>query len=76
MHHEYSTEHTSMHCGSIPEVWECLTQVQKKKVLKMKLDMKIQWTEKNLKDMKSPIEIKKKAIADIRKVQEMIKQGK
>ena len=35
MHHEqpmeHSMEHTSMHCGSLPEVWECLTEEQKKK---------------------------------------------
>ncbi len=42
----------------------------------MKLDMKIEWMETNIKDMESAIEIKKKAIADIRKVQKMIKQGK
>jgi hypothetical protein len=76
MHHEQSTEHTPMHCGSIPEVWECLTEVQKKKVVEMKLDMKIQWMEKNIKDMESAIELKKKTIADIRQVQEMIKQKK
>ncbi|OEU41231.1 hypothetical protein BGV40_16115 [Methanosarcina sp. Ant1] len=76
MHHEYSTEHTSMHCGSIPDVWEYRAQIQKKKIIEMKLDMKIQWMETNIKDMESPIEIKIRAIADVRKVQKMIKQGK
>ena len=76
MHHEQLTEHTSMHCGSIPEVWECLTEAQKKKVVEMKLDMKIQWMEKKINDMESAIELKKKAIADIREVQQMIKQKK
>lgn len=76
MHHEQSTEHVSMHCGSIPEVWECLTEEQKKKVVLMKLDMKIQWMEKRIKDMESAIELKKKAIGDIKQVQEMIKTKK
>jgi hypothetical protein len=76
MHHEQLPEHTSMHCGSIPEVWECLTDAQKKKVVEMKLDMKIQWMEKKIKDMESAIELKKKIIVDIKQVQEMIKQKK
>ena len=42
----------------------------------MKLDMKIQWMEKKIKDMESAIEIKKKIIADIKQVQEMIKPKK
>jgi hypothetical protein len=76
MHHEQLPEHPSLHCGSIPEVWEYLTESQKKKVVEMKLDMKIQWMEKRIKDMESAIELKKKAIADIKQVQEMIKHGK
>lgn len=80
MHHEqpmeHSMEHTSMHCGSLPEVWECLNEEQKKKVVLMKLDMKIQWMEKKIKDMESAIEIKKKIIVDIKQVQEMIKPKK
>jgi len=76
MHHEQSTEHTSMHCGSIPEVWECLNEEQKKKVVLMKLDMKIEWMEKRVKDMESAIELKRKAIGDMKQVQEMIKQKK
>jgi hypothetical protein len=75
MHHE-QTEHTSMHCGSIPEIWECLNEEQKKKVVLMKLDMKIQWMEKRIKDMESAIELKRKVIGDIKQVQEMIKQKK
>jgi len=76
MHHEQATEHTSMHCGSIPEVWECLNEEQKKKVILMKLDMKIEWMEKRIKDMESAIELKRKAIGDMKQVQEMIKQKK
>ena len=80
MHHEkmmeHSMEHSSMHCGSIPEVWECLTEEQKKKVVLMKLDMKIQFMEKKIKDMESAIELKRKAIGDIKQVKEMISQKK
>lgn len=80
MHHEkmmeHSMEHSPMHCGSIPEVWECLTEEQKKKVVLMKLDMKIQFMEKKIKDMESAIELKRKAIGDFKQVQEMINQKK
>ena len=80
MHHEkmmeHSMEHSPMHCGSIPEVWECLTEEQKKKIVEMKLDIKIQMLEKRIKDMESAIEIKKKIIADTKQVQEMLKQKK
>ena len=49
---------------------------QKKKVAVMKMDMKIQWMEMKISDMGKMIELKKKAIDDIKHVQEMIKQGK
>jgi hypothetical protein len=42
----------------------------------MKMDMKIQWMEMKINDMEKMIELKKKKIATIRQVQEMIKQGK
>jgi hypothetical protein len=53
-----------------------LTEEQKKKVAVMKMDMKIQWMETRINDMEKMIELKKKAIANIRMVQEMIKPGK
>jgi hypothetical protein len=73
---EHSMEHTSMHCGSMPEVWKCLNEEQKKKVVLMKLDMKILWLEKKIKDMESEIELKRRAIGDLKQVQEMIKSKK
>lgn len=42
----------------------------------MKLDMKIQFMEKKIKDMESAIELKRKAIGDFKQVQEMINQKK
>ena len=33
------------HCGSMPEIWEMLTDEQKKEIALMKMDMKIQWLE-------------------------------
>jgi hypothetical protein len=44
-----------------------------KKVAVMKLDMKIQWIEMKISEMGKMIELKKKAIADIKQVQEMFK---
>ena len=38
----------------------------------MKMDMKIQWMETKINDMEKMIELKKKAIVNIRMVQEMI----
>lgn len=66
--------HGSMH-GSMPEIWELLTEEQKKKVAVMTMDMKIQWMEIKINDMEKMIALKKKAIDNIRKVQEMIKQS-
>ena len=65
-----------MHSEPMPEIWGLLTEEQKKKVAVMKMDMKIQWMEMKISDMGKMIELKKKAIADIKQVQEMIKQGK
>jgi hypothetical protein len=76
MHHEQLPEHPSMHCGSIHEVFGFLTEEQIKKVALMKLDIKIQMMEMKIKEMESAIEIKKKIIADIKQVQEMIKTKK
>ena len=72
-----------MHAGAMPaivelmtEMWGLLTEEQKKKVAVMKIDMKIQWMETKINDMEKMIEFKKKGIANIRMVQEMIKTGK
>ena len=58
------------------QTWELLTEEQKRKVAVMRMDKGIKWMEMKINDMEKMIEIKKEAIADIRKVQEMIKQGK
>ena len=58
------------------EIWGFLTEEQKKKVASMKMDLKIQWMEMKISDMGKMIELKKKAIADIKQVQEMIKAKK
>jgi hypothetical protein len=76
MEHGQSMEHSSMHCGSESEVFEFLTEEQKKKVAVMKMDIKIQMMEMKINDMGKMIELKKKIIADMKLVQEMIKHGK
>ena len=58
------------------EMWEILTAEQKKKVAVMRMDMIVKWMEVKIHDMEKMIEMKKEAIANIRKVQEMIKEGK
>jgi len=65
-----------MHSEAMPEIWEILTEEQKKKVSLMKMDMNIQWMETKINEMEKMIALKKKAIENIRAVQEMIKQGK
>jgi hypothetical protein len=74
MHHEQSTgTHSIMHSEPMSGIWEFLTEEQKKKIALMKVDMKIQLMEIKINDMEKMIELKKKAIADIRKVQEMVR---
>jgi hypothetical protein len=64
------------HEGPMFEIWEMLTEEQKKKVVLMKMDMKIQWMEMKIAECQKMAELKKKAIENIKSVQEMIKQGK
>jgi hypothetical protein len=58
------------------QTWELLTEEQKKKVAVMRMDKAIKFLEMKISDMEKMIEIKKEAIANIQKIQEMIKQGK
>ena len=58
------------------EMWEILTEEQKKKVAVMRMDMITKWMEVKIHDMEKMIEMKKEAIANVRKVQEMIKEGR
>jgi hypothetical protein len=55
-------EYSSMYCGSVSEIWRLPTEEQKKKVAVMKMEMKISV-------MGKIIELKKKAIVDIKQVQ-------
>lgn len=71
------------HAEPMSEIWEILTEEQKKKVALMKMDLKIQWLEMKIDECQKKIdecqkmaELKKKAIENIKNVQEMIKQGK
>jgi len=57
------------------QTWELLTEEQKKKVAVMRMDMIIKVLEIKISNMETMIEVKKEAIANIRKGQEMIKQG-
>lgn len=72
--------HTMMHAGAMPaivelmtEIWGLLTEEQKKKVMVMRMEIMTQWMENEVINEEKMIELKKKAIADIRQVQEMMK---
>jgi hypothetical protein len=58
------------------QTWEILTEEQKKKVTLMRMEKIIKSLEMKISGMEKMIEIKREAIADVRKVQEMIKEGK
>jgi hypothetical protein len=74
MHHEQSKgTHSMMHPEPMSGIWEFLTEEQKKQIALMKMDMKIQMMEIKINELEKMIELKKRAITDIRKVQEMIK---
>ena len=62
-----------IHSEPMSGIWEFLNEEQKKKIALMKLDMKIQFMEMKINDMEKMIDVKKNAMANIRKVQEMIK---
>ncbi len=71
-------EHSMMGQGSIMEtamveMWELLTIEQKKKVAVMRMDKFIKILEMKIGKMEKMIELKKEAIADIKKVQTMLK---
>jgi hypothetical protein len=76
MQHEMTSEHSEMSGCEGHEFFEHLTEDQKKKIMIMKIDMKIFWMEQKIKHMEGAIEGKKKMIANMRQIQEMIKQGK
>ena len=76
MHHEISSEHSETCCCSEHGFLEHLTDDQRKKIMIMQMDMKIHWMEQKIKHMEGAIEGKKKMIANIRQIQEMIKLSK
>ena len=71
-------EHSMIGQGSIMEtamveMWELLTTEQKKKVAVMRMNKLIKILEMKISGMEKMIEIKREAIADIKKTQEMLK---
>jgi len=56
------------------EMWELLTTEQKKQVAVMRMNKFIKIFEIKISGMEKMIEIKREAIADIKKVQEMLKK--
>ncbi len=72
-------EHSMIGQGSIMEtamveMWELLTTEQKKEVAVMRMNKFIKILEMKISGMEKMIEIKREAIADIKKVQEMLKK--
>ncbi len=76
MHEEQTMEHTSGSCRLPIDVLKELTAEQKKELAVMYIDMKILFFEKRIKDMENTIEMKKKMIANLKKVQDVLKYGK
>jgi roadblock/LC7 domain-containing protein len=72
MHEEMCEAHPIMQTV-MAETWDILTEEERKKVAVMRMDIIIQWLEVKINNMEKMIELKKKAISDIRKVQEMLK---
>lgn len=62
--------------GPMFEIWEMMSEEQKRKLIAMKLEMKLQWMQMKVDEMQKMIELKKKAIENIKMVQEMLKKGK
>jgi len=58
------------------EIWELLTEEQKKQVAIMKMERKKQILQMKIDKSQKTAEIKKNIIGDINKVEEMIKKGK
>ncbi len=54
------------------QTWELLTEEQKKKISVMRMDMIIKFLEMKISGMEKMIELKKEAIANVRKTQKMI----
>lgn len=55
------------------EMWELLSQEQKKQVMEMRIDIITEMLETEISNEERMHEVKKKAIANMRKVKEMMK---
>lgn len=74
---EFNIEKEGMqHEGPMLEIWELLTEEQKRQVAIMKMERKKQMLQLMIDKCQKMAEIKKNTIADINKVEEMIKKGK
>jgi len=62
--------------GPIYEIWETLSEEQKRRIIAMKLEMKYKWMEMKVDEMQKMIMLKRKAMENIKEIHEMIKQGK
>ena len=72
-------EHSMMEPGSImetamEEMWELLSEEQKKEVAVMRMDKLMKILEMKISAMEKMIEIKREAITDIKKIQEMLEE--
>ena len=77
MEHEKSKgTHPMMHSEPMPGIWGFLTEEQKKKVAAINMEMKIHWMEMKTSAIGKMIELKKKAVVNIKQVQEMINPKK
>jgi hypothetical protein len=72
--------HSMMHAGAMSavvelmqEMWGLLTEEQRKKVMIMRIDIITQLIETEIANEEKMFAIKKKAVADMQKVKEMLK---
>jgi hypothetical protein len=61
--------------GHMFEIWEMLPEDQKRKILAMKLEMKLLWMQMKIDEMQKMIDLKKKAMGNIKYVHDVILQG-
>jgi hypothetical protein len=59
---------------AMEEMWELLSEEQKKDVAVMRMNKLIKILEMKISAMEKMIEIKREAIADIKKIQEMLEE--
>lgn len=75
MYQEYSMmEPGSIMETAMEEMWELLSEEQKREVAVMRMNKLIKILEIKMSAMEKMIEIKREAIADIKKIQEMLEE--